>query len=324
MSTVDRILELVKESGLTAKEFAEGANIAGGSITDWKTGRSKPSVESLQKIAKYCNVQLEWLTGDSDYRTKEEALEHFIDNQNRIVTLQSIQLNYDKVIDCNLNEKDIDEIVELLNFRHLTSSPKEYYVNYIKKYLDKFEPQKKKKIKDLFIEILKAMIRQIDNNHYYHYLVSSIEKMISSNHSNNKSNDNKLFYIPIVGKIAAGKPILAEEYLEDYLPIDPSIYGLNTSDDLFFLKVSGESMNLKVHNGDYALIHKQDYAENGDIIVAIVNGDDEATLKRYKKINNEIIMLEPMSTYPMEPIIINLKETNFKIIGKAIGQFGKF
>jgi SOS regulatory protein LexA len=324
MSTVDRILELVKESGLTAKEFAEGANIAGGSITDWKTGRSKPSVESLQKIAKYCNVQLEWLTGDSDYRTKEEALEHFIDNQNRIVTLQTIQLNYDKVIDCNLNEKDIDEIVELLNFRHLTSSPKEYYVNYIKKYLDKFEPQKKKKIKDLFIEILKAMIRQIDNNHYYHYLVSSIEKMISSNHSNNKSNDNKLFYIPIVGKIAAGKPILAEEYLEDYLPIDPSIYGLNTSDDLFFLKVSGESMNLKVHNGDYALIHKQDYAENGDIIVAIVNGDDEATLKRYKKINNEIIMLEPMSTYPMEPIIINLKETNFKIIGKAIGQFGKF
>lgn len=324
MSTVDRILELVKESGLTAKEFAEGANIAGGSITDWKTGRSKPSVESLQKIAKYCNVQLEWLTGDSDYRTKEEALEHFIDNQNRIVTLQTIQLNYDKVIDCNLNEKDIDEIVELLNFRHLTSSPKEYYVNYIKKYLDKFEPQKKKKIKDLFIEILKAMIRQIDNNPYYHYLVSSIEKMISSNHSNNKSNDNKLFYIPIVGKIAAGKPILAEEYLEDYLPIDPSIYGLNTSDDLFFLKVSGESMNLKVHNGDYALIHKQDYAENGDIIVAIVNGDDEATLKRYKKINNEIIMLEPMSTYPMEPIIINLKETNFKIIGKAIGQFGKF
>ena len=83
-------------------------------------------------------------------------------------------------------------------------------------------------------------------------------------------------------------------------------------------------MNLKVQNGDYALIHKQDYAENGDIIVAIVNGDDEATLKRYKKINDEIVMLEPMSTYPMEPIVINLKETKFQIIGKAIGQFGKF
>lgn len=135
---------------------------------------------------------------------------------------------------------------------------------------------------------------------------------------------NKLFNIPVLSKIAAGQPILAEEYLECYLPVDPNIYGMTTADDYFYLKVSGESMNLKVHNGDYALIHKQDYAENGDIIVAIVNCDDEATLKRYKKINDEIVMLEPMSTYPMEPIVIDLKNTKFQIIGKAIGQFGKF
>lgn len=135
---------------------------------------------------------------------------------------------------------------------------------------------------------------------------------------------NKLFNIPVLGKIAAGQPILAEEYLEGYLPVDPNIYGMTTADDYFYLKVSGESMNLKIHNGDYALIHKQDYADDGDIIVAIVNGDDEATLKKYKRINENTIALEPMSTLPMEPIYVNLKDTNFKIIGKAIGQFGKF
>ncbi len=140
----------------------------------------------------------------------------------------------------------------------------------------------------------------------------------------NKNNIDIMFPIPVLGKITAGQPILAEEYLEGYLPVDPNIYGMTTPDDYFYLLVSGESMNLKVHNGDYALIHKQDYAENGDIVVAIVNGFEEATLKRYKKINDEIIMLEPMSTYPMEPIVINLKDTKFKIIGKAIGQFGKF
>lgn len=141
-----------------------------------------------------------------------------------------------------------------------------------------------------------------------------------------KSNDfkNKFFNIPILGKITAGQPILAEEYLEGYLPVDPNIYGMSTPDDYFYLKVSGESMNLKVHNGDYALIHKQDTAEDGDIVVAIVNGDDEATLKKYKRISEETVALEPMSTLPMEPIYVNLKETNFKIIGKAIGQFGKF
>ena len=84
-------------------------------------------------------------------------------------------------------------------------------------------------------------------------------------------------------------------------------------------------MNLKVQNGDYALIHKQDYAEDGDIVVAIVNGDNEATLKRYKKLNDQFVLLEPMSTDPsIEAITVDLKNTNFKIIGKAIGQFGKF
>ena len=82
---------------------------------------------------------------------------------------------------------------------------------------------------------------------------------------------------------------------------------------------------MKVKNGDYALIHKQDYAENGDIVVAIVNGDDEATLKKYKKLNEQFILLEPMSSDPtIEAITIDLKTTNFRIIGKAIGQFGKF
>lgn len=139
-----------------------------------------------------------------------------------------------------------------------------------------------------------------------------------------KNKISHMFIVPILGKIAAGQPILAEEYIEGYLPVDPNIYGMTTPDDYFYLRISGNSMNLKVKNGDYALIHKQDYAENGDIIVAIVNGNDEATLKKYKKINDELIVLEPQSDDPnYEPIYID-KNTNFQIIGKAIGQFGKF
>lgn len=138
------------------------------------------------------------------------------------------------------------------------------------------------------------------------------------------SNDS-MFLIPVLGKIAAGQPILAEEYIEGYLPVDPNVYGLKTSNDLFYLRVSGQSMNLKIKNGDYALIKKQDTAEDGDIIVAIVNSDDEATLKRYKKLNDQFVLLEPMSNDPsIEAITVDLKNTDLKIIGKAIGQFGKF
>lgn len=70
--TLSRIFKLIKESKLTAKDFAISCSLAPGNITDWKTERSKPSVEALRKIAKVYKVQLEWLTGDSEYRTKEE------------------------------------------------------------------------------------------------------------------------------------------------------------------------------------------------------------------------------------------------------------
>ena len=130
--------------------------------------------------------------------------------------------------------------------------------------------------------------------------------------------------IPVVGKISAGKPILAQENIEGVLPVDPNIYGITNPKEYFYLRISGNSMNQKVKNGDYALIHKQNYAETGDIIVAIVNGDDEATLKKYKKINDNLIALEPQSDDSSYETIFIDKNTKFQIIGKAIGQFGKF
>lgn len=136
---------------------------------------------------------------------------------------------------------------------------------------------------------------------------------------------NNIIQIPVIGKITAGQPILANEDVGDFLPVIPEIYGITEPSEYFYLLVKGDSMDRRVHDGDYVIIHKQDYAKDGDIIVAIVNGDDEATLKRYKKINEQYIQLEPMSTNPIhEAITIDLKETNFKIIGKAIGNFGKF
>lgn len=150
------------------------------------------------------------------------------------------------------------------------------------------------------------------------YLLGKSDKRTSN------LDDNNILFIPLLGKIAAGQPIFAEQNIEGYLPIEPNIYGMASPSNYFYLRVAGESMNLKIRNGDYALIHKQETADDGDIIVAIVNGDDEATLKKYKRINENTIALEPMSTLPMESIRVNLKDTNFKIIGKAIGYFGKF
>lgn len=70
--TLSRIFKLVKENKMTAKDFAKTCSLSPGNITDWKKGRSKPSVDALRKIARKYKVQLEWLTGDTKYRTKEE------------------------------------------------------------------------------------------------------------------------------------------------------------------------------------------------------------------------------------------------------------
>lgn len=154
----------------------------------------------------------------------------------------------------------------------------------------------------------------------------SIDYLVGNSHERNSNNlESKMFLIPIVGRVPAGEPLLAEETIEGYLPIDPIMYNLSSPDNLFFLRVVGESMNKVVTNGSFVLVRKQDYAETGDVVVALVNGDNEATLKRFKDLENDFVMLEPDSTYSeFAPRIVNLRDTEFKIIGKVIGDFKKW
>ena len=145
---------------------------------------------------------------------------------------------------------------------------------------------------------------------------------VSNTRLSDSADLNNLLHIPVLGKIPAGMRVLAVVNILKYLQISPDMFSITEEQDLFFLKVDGESMNNVVANGSYVLVKKQDYAENGNIVVALVNNNDEATLKRYKIIDNQFIMLEPDSSFTeFEPIIINLKNQNFRIIGKVIGNY---
>ena len=130
--------------------------------------------------------------------------------------------------------------------------------------------------------------------------------------------------IPVLGKIRAGLPIFADENIEEYQPVFTSIYHISNMNDYFYLKVVGDSMNKIVQDGAYVLVERQDCAENWDIVVAIVNGDNEATLKEFKRVDNFVI-LNPQSTDDSyKPITIDLTKRNLKIIGKVIGDFKKW
>lgn len=121
--------------------------------------------------------------------------------------------------------------------------------------------------------------------------------------------------IPIVGKITAGEPILAVENIDETFTIP--INFVKSNNELFMLKVSGDSMiNAGILDGDFAIIEKSNTAQNGDIIVALI--DNEATLKRFFK-ESDHYRLQPENPN-MEPIIVD----SCSIVGKLVGLYRKY
>ena len=120
--------------------------------------------------------------------------------------------------------------------------------------------------------------------------------------------------IPIIGTIAAGTPILAEENIEDYFVID------NRVNADFGLIVKGDSMiNADIFDGDIAFIRKQPTLENGEIGAILL--DNEATLKRFSKTNDSVILQAENSSMTDWPRIYT--EGNIKILGKLVGVYSE-
>lgn len=120
--------------------------------------------------------------------------------------------------------------------------------------------------------------------------------------------------VPIIGQVAAGQPILAEENIEDYFPFPAERM---PNKQTFLLKVKGESMiNAGILDGDYVLVEQDATASNGDMVVALV--EDSATVKTFYK-EEGVFRLQPENDF-MDPIIV--KEVS--ILGKVIGVMRLF
>lgn len=125
-------------------------------------------------------------------------------------------------------------------------------------------------------------------------------------------SSGKVRSVPLVGRVAAGIPLLAQENIEDSFALPTEIAGENT----FMLRVKGESMiDAGILDGDYLIVRQQATADNGDIVVALIG--DESTVKRFFK-KGERIVLKPENKL-MEPIII----PDVTILGKVIGLMRK-
>ncbi|MEW6008240.1 MAG: transcriptional repressor LexA [Candidatus Omnitrophota bacterium] len=124
--------------------------------------------------------------------------------------------------------------------------------------------------------------------------------------------------VPVLGRVAAGSPILAVENIEGYVAIDKT---WAKGENIFALKVQGDSMiNAGIYNGDFVIVKQQPIAENGEIVVALIN--DEATVKRFYKNDDTITLKAENPAIP--PFAFHPEDATISILGKVIGVYRKY
>ena len=134
-----------------------------------------------------------------------------------------------------------------------------------------------------------------------------------------EGQDGDVVNVPLVGNVACGMPIYAEELIEDWIPLSTKL--VKRSQDVFMLTAKGDSMDQAgIEEGDYIIFKKQDTAENGDKVVVLIG--TEATVKRLRTDKGRV-MFEPMSSNKEQRTLVP-EEGTFMVQGKVIGVIKNF
>lgn len=336
-----RIKELRNDLGLTQEELAVKLGLKGkSSIANYEAGKISPSDEIKLKMCKIFNCSMDYLMGTSNFKNKDLELDNFLNNdikESLIKDLKALELDkvdIEKAITAFFENYIVISDNPTIDIYKMENSLVYYAYETITKYFFKLVNKELTLMIDNSISFSDAMqqyfekaelsawnkMKEILENIFDFDVVSDltvdekVEKIIG-----NLNISNQYYMCPVYGQISAGIPNWVEECIEGRIPIDPVLFDIVNPEEHFFLRVNGESMNKLVRNGAYALIHKQDTVENGEIAVVLVNGD-EATLKKFTK-QNDMVILEPMSNDSNFTVQIYDKNTPIKILGKYIGKF---
>lgn len=141
----------------------------------------------------------------------------------------------------------------------------------------------------------------------------AIELLPGSSRGIRLPDDDQARGLPVVGQVAAGEPILAQEHVEDHYPVDPALFHPRAH---YLLRVRGMSMcDIGIMDGDLLAVHRTRQAENGQVVVARL--DDEVTVKRFRR-RGSIVYLIP-ENQDFEPIRVDLREQSLEIEGLGVG-----
>ncbi len=303
-----RIKNLRTELGLTQEELALKLGLKGkSSIANYESDKITPSDEVKLKMCKIFDCSMDYLMGNSEFKTNEDFFRKYKENLYHIDINDAIMR---AILKNTISQKfnlskygpNIRNFLKGVDIEQLSNKE-------IEKFVLQFPEINKIDFISVISEIKEDILFCKSSREQYSYF-------------KNEANSKQYYMCPVYGQISAGQPNWAEENIEGRLMIDPNLMGIVNPEEHFFLRVNGESMNKVVKNGSYALIHKQDIVEDGEIAVVLVNGYD-ATLKKFSK-QGDFIILEPVSDVVDDPNIktqIYDKTTSIKILGKYVGKF---
>lgn len=327
--TFSDILKKINSTYDTMTEFAEKSGVNRTYISKYINMKldNPPTPKILMKIANNSNSITNY----------EELMDicGFLINNSRLDELRDAQetLKYENLIKkLSLNKKEIHILNNLIN--NFESSYKdngsieksekntlllldsEDLSNCnIKKITSGFKSYILAKCSKVVIDLVYERQSEVDSKYN---LIEAMKKINSLSEEIPIKSKKHFYMCPVYGQISAGQPNWAEENIEGRLPIDTDLMDIINPEEYFFLRVNGESMNNIIKNGAFALIHKQDMVEDGEIAVVLVNGYD-ATLKRFTK-KGDVVVLEPDSSDPSFKTQIYDKTTSIKILGKYVGK----
>jgi len=308
----ERIKNLRKEKGLTQEQLAQilGLN-AKSSIANYESGANSPSDDIKNKMCEIFNCTMDYLIGKSHFKFfSDNDIQKLINNYKHE---NAPDIKYEELTskDKNILNDMISNFVTIKDEKQ-PSYPMEYYR---KQLLDQSHWNTVLGIYLLFIQYTHDVFEEINEvfgeNNNENLKTKKIQKQL-------QDVENIFYMCPVYKQISAGQPNWEEENIEGRIPIDTNLMDIVNPEEYFFLCVNDESMNKVIKNGAFALIHKQDTIENGEIAVVLVDGFD-ATIKKFTK-KRDLIILEPQSKDESFEMQVYDKDISIKILGKYVGK----
>lgn len=303
------ILKNINDTYSSQRNFAKESGINRTYISQYINLKLAfpPKPDMLKKIA----------TSSKGLISYEELMNicGYVDYSTNSNIKENLYQEFEKVI--NLHNFYAEELDIIKNYLLADPNDPDFsaYFNQFQNMLNYLEEDQKKFLLDFSTDFLLLLSKKIAN--------PSINISLESNRNVNLLDSNfsvkHSLASPVYSRIFAEKSDLEQGYLEGYLSIAPNLFGIEKAEDCFFLRMQDESMSKLVKNGGYALVRRQDFAQNGDIALVSINNSD-AILRKFS-VQNNLTLLEPMSYEPTFTTLVYGIDSDIKILGIYIGKF---